>query len=1179
MDSVHRQGPVPDHRPSQGHHHHNQTADQPSNTPGPLDSAGYNHHQYSNSNNGVSNDDFNTFFNVPNDDTPGQSFNHHPSWDSTMLDPRLQHTSFGTQAWNQNSLNNSSSMATTPGQGITPSDYSNQFSQNHPPFNFGPFNNPQYQNFQGRYGQAVPYGGNPMMAGHGYGGVDPRSYGTLAGETIAPSALTSYSHLYNQSDRQMLSQSPSVTQKVIAGSHPGVNGVKPRRRVYDENVAASLANAVPAGIVQGNMLVKDPEAVKRATNSKQISRYVFVGTETMDSDDPRGTIPKVPARKSLSELKGTVLELQKGRPWDPAQRPLLKKLKMSSKVQKMLPAVSTLGTQPPSPSSSEDASSSDDDSEEGSDYDDGEDEKSPLPSTRPNDPAKAMEYDVIKILWFKHSMRLGGSTIRGALGSYWELIKPVRDAWKAEYSAISEAEAKNDKVKAERHRTAASRYRIILESAFQATSQYGHSDLVEKLSENPNLFLSFYQLLVDRFKEGDVIGNTVTSILSLMVRCTSMNQALFEKTKIDKILPRLGKKGNENTQKMVQRITELVKANGVREASSITVKQAKPMEPKSTVTVKPVADNTSGLKRAREPETAPSIKTVSVVKSKTPNSTVNGKVGQSVAKFGSNATKTPLIKNEAKSGMSSEVQSTAPKVKAAVPPKPASLFSGLQSASKKPGTSLAAQKANPPPEAKIVKPTEPKKPAQPASNSKASFSFAETMANLDKPRETGPVKKVEEQRPPETEEQKVKRLRKESRRHLRVSWRPEPTLVEVRLFKHDPVEELRHDSNMIRDVSDVKNEGQMLRLHKDLDLDDEDDGMEETELAPWHPLASIDFNELPDEAKADNYFSHGGSRQPQSPEKTLQEQHERTTLIAIYTSKTDIPPSPREPIDPFTGPYQEEKPFGVGEDDNWQKIKVRESGFFAAQTPRSIPSIPNFQSSGSTPTTDIHTLLKILGGGSQTQPSQPTYQPPVAPLAQQQTASQQLPGSLESIFAQFKTPQTQAPAPAPGLDPQVQKALETFNQLQHFQPQQQVQPQQMYQPQAPVEQQQTPDLSALLAQLGSSAMPGMSQQSAYNYQPSFGNDNDRKRSYDNVNQNSNQYNDYKRARGNNVKKVRPSNFPIDRKKKLTSHSHTPGLSIPVNFIKTANARREASAPSCMSSHEFFPSTTAYARCF
>lgn len=98
------------------------------------------------------------------------------------------------------------------------------------------------------------------------------------------------------------------------------------------------------------------------------------------------------------------------------------------------------------------------------------------------------------------------------------------------------------------------------------------------------------------------------------------------------------------------------------------------------------------------------------------------------------------------------------------------------------------------------------------------------MANLNKQAEAAPVKS-EETRKPETSEEKQKRLRKEQRRKLRVSFKDDD-LVQIREFVHDPEEELGHEDSQVRDVGDSRGEGQMLKMHRDLDLMDEDEDYE-----------------------------------------------------------------------------------------------------------------------------------------------------------------------------------------------------------------------------------------------------------------------------------------------------------------------------------------------------------------
>jgi hypothetical protein len=207
----------------------------------------------------------------------------------------------------------------------------------------------------------------------------------------------------------------------------------------------------------------------------------------------------------------------------------------------------------------------------------------------------------------------------------------------------------------------------------------------------------------------------------------------------------------------------------------------------------------------------------------------------------------------------------------------------------------------PPPESKD-------KPAAPAP--KPAFSFGDILADLSKPKQAA-VAKPAEDKPPETEEERQKRLRKEARRKLRVTWKPDDQLTEVRLFTHDPDEELGPGDGSMRGMGDVKGEGSVLKLHKDLEELEEDDlgGIRETTLNDYNGLSEILIESA--DMKSANFVKRGGDEPPVSNEKTAQEQREATTLMVFHASPADVPPTPKEP--PAADPNEtasEVIPFG-----------------------------------------------------------------------------------------------------------------------------------------------------------------------------------------------------------------------------------------------------------------------------
>ncbi|CAF9917668.1 MAG: hypothetical protein GOMPHAMPRED_001345 [Gomphillus americanus] len=1072
---------------------------------------GYSQYTSNANSNGVSNDDFSTFFNVPTEDSSSQK--SMPSWNPNAVDPRLQQgaydqpsNSWGPPAFQQNSL------LANSGQRLATPDMSAAFRQNSNQFFAG-------ANFAGgreSYTAGLPYyQQNLEYTSNGY---IPQYYqypnnlqgqASVHGQTISPSALQGYSDLSNQ-------QSLAYSQSTPNGQNPNISFYgKPANsqsplRPYDDPVANEFLNASPAGVANGRGLLKDIGALQLATKSKQVGKFLLVSDEVFDSDPVTGISGKIETRKSLNGMKRRIVEQQNGRPWENVQMPLLKRIKYHPRTIKPLAMASGSTAQVELPSSGEESSS-----EEDSEYESDEevDEVSPLPAGRPSDPVKAVVYDVIKIVWFKRSKHLGGNTIREALGAYWNLIKPTRDNWKNEINAAAAEALKNDQSKVDKHKAAASRYRTILDSAFRATVQHGHDNIVGKLSENVNLFLSFYQFLVDRFREGDFNGETVSSVLNLMAKCTSTNAALLEKTKLDKILPRLMKKGNASIREMLNKIDETVKANA--ENITATEKIAKSEDVKPS-TVKSAKSNSTSIKPTTTPAAIAkgnaTAKVGPAIRSKVVTTSTTTKSTPPLSKPASGTSKVASIKTESKS--TDGVLSNSSKAKV-VPPTAPLTFAGLLSASKKPGTSNAAQKATLTTDSKPVKPIEEKKSTN-ATPATKSFSFADAIASIGQTKEVS-VKKMEDDKPIETEEERKKRERKEQRRSLRVRWKPDALLVETRVFTHDPEEEIGHNSNMLLDAADVKNEGQMLKLHKEMRIDEEEDLPEESELAPWHVPLLIDHSDLPEDAKQDNYEAFGGSKKPTSPEKTVQEQRERSTLIAIYTSVADIPPCPKEPLDPYSGAIEKEVYFGWGEDAKLKEIRRREAAYYASQ-----------QQTSSAATANIQNILSILQQSQQPQP-QPhvnlqgfpgfgqalSLLPPQNPQPQQPIPQ---PGSLEWIVSQLGqqkqapvAPQPPPPPVVPGgppIAPAILQALSAFQSMQ--QNQNQGSGYQMSVPPPPppsnnVVQPQTTDLSAILAQISGVQRTPHSQPAGY------GGDNDKKRSY-----NDDQYGENKRPRSGNI---------------------------------------------------------------
>lgn len=182
--------------------------------------------------------------------------------------------------------------------------------------------------------------------------------------------------------------------------------------------------------------------------------------------------------------------LEKGDgPWNPARASLLKKLKKcmrratGSRTSTTSPASQGLSTLD-STSSPESQTSSD--SDESSDYSSESEEDleaeipSPLRSSRPTDPTKALEYDALRAIWAPRNKVLSADFIRSSLTDYWDLMMRVRDEWKSEGTALQQAEMKTDNATTAQLRNSVNDKRRLLESCIRMTLVHGHRDIIER---------------------------------------------------------------------------------------------------------------------------------------------------------------------------------------------------------------------------------------------------------------------------------------------------------------------------------------------------------------------------------------------------------------------------------------------------------------------------------------------------------------------------------------------------------------------------------------------------------------------------------------------------------------------------------------------------------------------------
>lgn len=410
------------------------------------------------------------------------------------------------------------------------------------------------------------------------------------------------------------------------------------------------------------------------------------------------------------------------------------------------------------------------------------------------------------------------------------------------------------------------------------------------------------------------------------------------------------------------------------------------------------ADVTSGVKRIRS-----SAEILAVPSAKRQAVSISMLPSKSSTTTASAAVKKPLTTIGSKSSATASSTSAAPKPKASVPgtAKASNFFSSMQSSVKKPQTMSAENTTS----GSVASTTV----AASASASRTGFSLGGIIDGLMNPKAADAKAKSDEQKPVETEEEKVKRLRKETRRKLRVSWKPDLELVSIREFTHDPDEDTGHDASSVRDAGDILNEGKAFKeglKHQDPLMDEGLDDEEESEDVIVESfdnqpvrLSIVDADGIDASERDKNYVRFLGPMVPDSPERNRQQEREMNTLMALYMKRSEIPPRPRSPIESYSGEPVQTIEFGRPEQHTATRLKELQTAA-ALYAPTTTSTMPNF---------DIAAILSVLAPAA-------TASPAAQQAVPQQAQTNSNPYSnLEAIFAQHSAsaaPQTQHSVPS-----------------------------------------------------------------------------------------------------------------------------------------------------------------------
>ncbi|KAI0836644.1 hypothetical protein F5Y06DRAFT_100348 [Hypoxylon sp. FL0890] len=528
---------------------------------------------------------------------------------------------------------------------------------------------------------------------------------------------------------------------------------------------------------------------------------------------------------------------------------------------------------------------------------------------RPKDNLKAVEYDVIKILWRdpklpELSQKAVGDNVR-AFGDYvtalWTKVKDLKND-------VEKAEAGSNRSRVESLRAALENTYDEIRVAIESAIKFGDKFTITQLGIHTKLLGSLCILLRNRLAANDHNGPLPKAILKLVSLFVTVDtEFLTDRVKLD----RVQQKYKDNLDEEASAYMNLIFENG-KKRSALKAQENHEVTKKgddgkkvtlgaskkaSTARDTPPTSKASPLKKElplKKPGTE--IKKMQPIDysglgsaRKISNVTTKAAGSQASSKrpgdedVDTRATKKAALESETDTPSTNKAPSTTSTTTTQAPSAASTQARSRPTGSMLPGRSRIPSKAQP-------------KKATP-QQSTASSTIGDILAQISKPKEQ-PKQQDEPEKAPETPEEAAKRLRKESRRHLRVSWKPDGELTDIRIFEHDTAEDKGRDLSMLRDARDNRSEGQMLKQRIQDDDDDPEDKLKEISIRPWNDLTVAEVSGekgITLEQQEKNYVTRGGKRPVESEQKRVMEEYESRELMAIYTSVSEIPETPQSP--------------------------------------------------------------------------------------------------------------------------------------------------------------------------------------------------------------------------------------------------------------------------------------------
>lgn len=526
--------------------------------------------------------------------------------------------------------------------------------------------------------------------------------------------------------------------------------------------------------------------------------------------------------------------------------------------------------------------------------------------TRPTDEADAAEWDSIGVVYLT-KQNPSGTEIGAAVAAYGKLIRGLTGEFQTTKQKLKSA--KEGDASALREKVA--RRLEIIYRAVEGANKWGDHQVLANLGGNQKLISDFVTCLIHANNSADHNGKAAKAVLRLMSEVTTMEKEfLMTNLQFAKISKKFESKGDADVKELVKKIKENLKTkeevlkDGQLDGVEGTSTPDPPAVPSKSVpapssaaadaTKKKVPSATSAkvpptvpsAKRPRDEET--DTKSAKRVAAEPPASQANlaghKPAPSKVVAPGATPAQPKLFSGSGMLGAKAKLAS-----KSAVKTPLAKPDGGL--------SKTEVKKEGGPPRPEVTKTR--KESAKDEAPAASKFGgIGSLLDEISKPKAAGRItpEKESKVKKDETPEERARRLRKEKRRHLRVTWKEDDALTEVRVFHRESLEDEGRASNMIRDARDDRSEGMVLKqgLQGGTQLEDED---EEDELPyrPWFEPPGINFSSIAHERQGKQFVTRGGLVTFETEQQKAIAERESKELMVVYTDPSDIPPTPKSP--------------------------------------------------------------------------------------------------------------------------------------------------------------------------------------------------------------------------------------------------------------------------------------------